>query len=144
MERCPVRCCCFCPHRYLYAERVEGQCIPWVSLYSTMSQVLTEPQSFVLTDANARTRVGKRMEYRETRGTYVDDYRASDGNGTALLRLANDNGLALVNTFIFLPWLVQVETGQSSRHGDAGWRRRMSAQGTSTWWKYITIKRLLC
>ena len=58
---------------------------------------------FVLIDANARTGVPMGEEDCKVIGAYGRDTRASDSNGTTLLRFAGDNKLALVNTFFSVP-----------------------------------------
>ena len=74
------------------------------ALNSTVASVPTWECVFVLTDANART--GKRGEGGGEEDTKVLDAYGRDGfneNGKLLLGFAEDNRLALLNTFFAPP-----------------------------------------
>ena len=70
---------------------------------SAVSRVPSSDYRFVLIDANARTGVGIGEEDRKVMGAYGRDIQINDSNGTLLLWFADDNKLALVNTFFSVP-----------------------------------------
>ena len=67
-------------------------------LDSAVSRVPSSNYLFVLIDADARTGVRIGEKGCKVIGAYGRDIRVSDSNGISLLRFADDNKLALVNT----------------------------------------------
>ena len=87
----------------------------WASSDSALSRVSSSDYLFFLRDANART--GIRIGEKDCKviGAYGRNARASDSNGTLLLRFAGDNKLAHVNTFFSVP------KGYTSRKFNGTW-----------------------
>ena len=73
---------------------------------------------FVLIDANARTSVRIGEEDCQVLGAHGRYTRVSDSNGTSLLRFADDNKLALVNTFFSVPKGCTSRTFNGTRRQD--------------------------
>ena len=81
----------------------EQKAVFWADLESAVSRVPSSDYLFVIIHANARTGVRMGEEDCKVIGAYGRDTRVSDSNGTSLLRFADDNKLALVNTFFSVP-----------------------------------------
>ena len=90
----------------------------WADFESTVSRVPSSDYIIVLIDANARTGVRIGQEDCKVIGAYGRDTRASDSNGTSLLRFAGDNKLALVNTFFSVPKGCTSRTFNGARPAD--------------------------
>ena len=91
----------------------------WADLDSAASRVSSSDYLFVLIDANVRAggvRIGE--EDCKVIGTYGRDTRVSDSKGTSLLRFADDNKLALVNTFFSAPKGCTSRTFNGTRPAD--------------------------
>ena len=96
----------------------EQKAVFWADLESAVSRVPSRDYLFVLIDANARTGVRIREEDCKVIGAYGRDTRVSDSNGTSLLRFADDNKLALVNTFFSVPKGCTSRTFNGTRPAD--------------------------
>ena len=83
------------------------------ALNSTVKPVPAREHVFVLTDANART--GERGDGGKVLGAYGRD--VLNENGKLLLRIAEDNKLALLNTFFSTPKRGVSFTFQSANRG---------------------------
>ena len=81
----------------------EQKAVFWADLESAVSRVPSSDYLFILIDANARTGVRVGEKDCKVVGAYGRDTRVSYSNGTSLLRFADDNKLALVNTFFSVP-----------------------------------------
>ena len=90
----------------------------WADLESVVSRVPSSDYLFILIDANARTGVRMGEEDCKVIGAYGRDTRVSDSNGTSLLRFADDNKLALVNTFLSVPKGCTSRTFNGTRPAD--------------------------
>ena len=90
----------------------------WTDLESAVNRVPSSDCLFVLIDANARTGVRMGKEDCKVIGAYGRDTRVSDSNGTSLLRFADDNKLALVNTFFSAPKGCTSRTFNGTRPAD--------------------------
>ena len=99
-------------------EAPEGQKVKYMAAFNcTVASVPAREYVFVSTDANART--GKRGEGggeadSEVLGTYSRD--VLNENGKLLLGFAEDNKLALLNTFFYTPKSGVSYTFQSANH----------------------------
>ena len=90
----------------------------WADLESAVSRVPSSDYLFVLIYSNARTGVRMGEEDCKVIGAYGRDIRVSDSNGTSLLRFADDNKLALVNTFFSVPKGCTSRTFNGTRPAD--------------------------
>ena len=90
----------------------------WVDLDSAVSGVPSSDYLFVLIDANARTGVRIGEEDCKVIGAYERDTRVSDSKGTSLLRFADYNKLALVNTVFSVPKGYTSRTFNRTRSAD--------------------------
>ena len=75
----------------------------WASFDSALRRVSSSDYIFLLRDANARTGIRIGEKGCEIIGAYGRNARASDSNGTSLLRFSGDKKLAHVNTFFSVP-----------------------------------------
>ena len=108
----------YCPTATVSNTR-ERKDVLWADLESAVSRVPSSDYLLVLIDANART--GVRMGEEENCkviGAYGRDTRASDSNGTSLLRFAGDNKLALVNMLFSVPKGCTSRTFNGTRPAD--------------------------
>ena len=75
----------------------------WASLDSALSRVSSSDYLRLLRDANARTGIRIGEKGCKIIAAYGRNARASDSNGTSLLRFVGDNKLAHVNTIFSVP-----------------------------------------
>ena len=88
-------------------------------LESVVSRVPSSDYLLVLIYANARTSVRMGEEENcKVIGAYGRDSQVSDSNGTSLLWFADDNKLALVNTFFSVPKGCTSRTFNGTRPAD--------------------------